>query len=120
MNWRWNFLSSIVTLETIRRLPKSRLRPTASASVGRVARAASALDISVSRNERRHCCVRESDMSRALLKPFVVCSALFCAGLSTLNLADAQTRPAQTKKHARMPMDAAARMLDEDTNMKNL
>ena len=34
--------------------------------------------------------------------------------------ADAQTRPAQAKKHARMPMDAAAKMLDEDTNMKNM
>jgi hypothetical protein len=60
-------------------------------------------------------------MSRALLKLSVVCGALLCAGLATLESADAQKRPAQTKQsHSRMPMDAAARMLDEDTNMKNM
>jgi hypothetical protein len=59
-------------------------------------------------------------MWRAGLKCLIVCGALLFAWLSAPTPADAQTRPAQAKKHARMPMDAAAQMLDEDTNMKNM
>ncbi len=60
-------------------------------------------------------------MPQSALKTLLMPCALGFALLSGIEPAHAQTRPAPTKQsHAHMPMDAAARMLDEDSNMKNM